>query len=35
MECFDWIGHFFKECLDAVVNALPNFLDWVISRLRG
>jgi len=35
MECIDQLGHFFQQVLDAVVNALPNFLDWVISRLRG
>ena len=32
MEC---IWHFIEQVLDTVVYALPRFLDWVITRLRG
>lgn len=32
MEC---LSRFLEQVLSAVVNALPNFLDWVIWRLRG
>ena len=35
MDCIETMGRFFQQVLDAVVNALPSFLDWVISRLRG
>ena len=32
MEC---IGHFLEQFLQAVIDTLPNFFDWVITRLRG
>ena len=31
----EWLCHFFEQVLDTVVFALPRFLDWVITRLRG
>ena len=32
MEC---IPQFLEQVLKAVVDALPSFFDWVITRLRG
>jgi hypothetical protein len=31
----EWLCHFFEQVWDSVVYALPRFLDWVITRLRG
>lgn len=31
----DWLCHILEQAWDAVVNTLPRFLDWVITRLRG
>ena len=28
-------NHMIEQAWDAVVNTLPRFLDWVITRLRG
>ena len=30
MECF---SHFFEQILQAVIDALPRVLDWLITRL--
>ena len=32
MEC---LSHFFDQVLKVVVDALPSFIDWVITRLGG
>jgi len=29
------VPHFLSQFLQTVVHALPSFLDWVITRLRG
>ncbi len=31
----DCITQFLEQFLRAVIDALPNFFDWVITRLRG
>ena len=32
MEC---LSHFLEQILQAVLDSLPSFLDWVITRLGG
>ena len=32
MEC---LPDFLEQILRALIDALPSFLDWVITRLRG
>jgi hypothetical protein len=31
----EWLTHFLDQVLQVVVDTLPKFLDWVITRLRG